>query len=288
MRDTTTRAGTARPPAKAAAPQAAVARRKNRVVLDFEQRATRADALAQQSTVARSPLAFAAGLYRAQGAVARTIEKAHADRGLVGRLDDDLGAFAGTLELVLHYAADQGPEALSEIAKTYTRDDPRARLCTWWNGGRSGNDDYLARALLRPYAVVLGSLELGPGRPVVSGACLFCGGLPWIASRVSSGNSEGAQRLLGCALCGNEWPAGRIRCPACGEERPDKLASFQSERHPTVRIETCATCRVYVKSIDLTVDARAIPEVDDLLSLSMDLWAAEEGYGRLEPGLAGI
>jgi FdhE protein len=105
---------------------------------------------------------------------------------------------------------------------------------------------------------------------------------------VSSGSSEGAQRFLGCALCGKEWPAGRIRCPACDEERPDKLASFQSDRHPTVRIETCASCRAYVKSIDLTVDARAIPEVDDLLSLSMDLWAADEGYARIEPGLAGI
>ena len=38
---------------------------------------------------------------------------------------------------------------------------------------------------------------------------------------------------------------------------------------------------------DLTVDGRAIPEVDDLLSLSMDLWAAREGFTRIEPGLAG-
>jgi formate dehydrogenase maturation protein FdhE len=28
--------------------------------------------------------------------------------------------------------------------------------------------------------------------------------------------------------------------------------------------------------------------VDDLLSLSLDLWAADEGYQRYEPGLAGI
>jgi formate dehydrogenase maturation protein FdhE len=267
-----------------------VTRGENRLALDFERLAVRAESLAQQSTIARDPLAFAAGLYRAQGVLARAIEKAHVDRGLAGRLEEDLGAFAGTLDIVLRYTADQGPQALSEIASTYTREDPRAQLCAWWNNGRSGSDNYLARALLRPYAMVLGSLGLGlgPKAPVASGACSFCGGLPWIASRVSSGNSEGAQRLLGCALCGSEWPAGRIRCPACDEQRPDKLASFQSERHPTVRIETCASCRVYVKSIDLTVDARAIPEVDDLLSLSMDLWAAEEGYQRLEPGLAGI
>jgi formate dehydrogenase maturation protein FdhE len=43
-----------------------------------------------------------------------------------------------------------------------------------------------------------------------------------------------------------------------------------------------------VKSIDLTLDARAMPEVDDLVSLGVDLWAVGEGFVRLEPGLAGI
>jgi formate dehydrogenase maturation protein FdhE len=43
-----------------------------------------------------------------------------------------------------------------------------------------------------------------------------------------------------------------------------------------------------VKSIDLTQDARPLPEVDDLVSISMDLWAVEQGFERLEPGLAGL
>jgi formate dehydrogenase maturation protein FdhE len=55
-----------------------------------------------------------------------------------------------------------------------------------------------------------------------------------------------------------------------------------------VRIEACETCRRYVKSIDLSQDARPIPEVDDLVSLSTDLRAAEQGFERIEPGLAGI
>ena len=55
-----------------------------------------------------------------------------------------------------------------------------------------------------------------------------------------------------------------------------------------MRIEVCETCRRYVKSFDLSEDARPIPEVDDLLSLSLDLWAREQGYERIEPGLAGI
>ena len=54
------------------------------------------------------------------------------------------------------------------------------------------------------------------------------------------------------------------------------------------RVEACDTCQRYVKSVDLTLDARAVPEVDELRSLSLDLWAVEHGYVRLEPGLAGL
>ena len=99
---------------------------------------------------------------------------------------------------------------------------------------------------------------------------------------------DGARRIFGCALCGQEWQANRGRCPCCGEENPEKLPSFQEDAHPLVRIEACDTCRRYVKSIDQTLDARSIPAVDELLSLAMDLWAREAGYIRLEPGLAGI
>jgi formate dehydrogenase maturation protein FdhE len=43
-----------------------------------------------------------------------------------------------------------------------------------------------------------------------------------------------------------------------------------------------------VKSIDLSQDGRLIPEVDELTSIGLDLWAAEEGFARIEPGLAGL
>jgi FdhE protein len=80
----------------------------------------------------------------------------------------------------------------------------------------------------------------------------------------------------------------RIRCPCCGEANPDKLPHFAADRYPAVRIEACDSCKRYVKSLDLTLDARPIPEVDELLSLGLDLWAVEQGYSRIEPGLAGI
>jgi formate dehydrogenase maturation protein FdhE len=43
-----------------------------------------------------------------------------------------------------------------------------------------------------------------------------------------------------------------------------------------------------VKSIDLTTDARRLPEVDDVASLALDLWAQEKGFTRIEPGPVGL
>jgi FdhE protein len=66
------------------------------------------------------------------------------------------------------------------------------------------------------------------------------------------------------------------------------LPSFQSDRHPGVRIEACDTCHRYLKSLDLAANGRMIPEVDDLTSLPIDLWAQEEGFTRIAPGVGGI
>jgi hypothetical protein len=260
------------------------------VAAAFERRAARAELLARESAAAREPLVFARGLYLAQGALAAAVARAQADRPLAGSPERDLGGRGLVKELaaLLRFAAEHGPETLAREARERAAADPLPPLGRFWRGGGSGRGDYLSRALLRPYAEALAAVGVRPDRPAAQAGCPVCAGPAWISARQSTGQGDGAARVLGCALCGGEWPVNRIRCPACGEESPDKLPSFQSERHPAVRIEACASCSVYVKSIDLTLDRRAIPEVDDLLSLSMDLWASDQGYTRLEPGLAGV
>ena len=82
------------------------------------------------------------------------------------------------------------------------------------------------------------------------------------------------------AVCAFVRQIDRIRCPACGEEDPEKLPSFSAPQHAGVRVEACESSKTYVKSIDLTLDARRGPEIDDLVALSMDLWAVSQGYRR--------
>jgi formate dehydrogenase maturation protein FdhE len=267
------------------------AARASAVVSEFERRAARAELLLRTAPSAEEPFHFAAGLYRAQGRVAAAIEAVHADGPLSGHLAEDAERFDDQIPVILRYAAESGPAALSEDARSRQGDLPstaRARLLVYWEGDRTSREDYLSRAILRPYVELLRALRVAPSRVHRQGSCPLCGGAPWVAARREGSLMEGAKRLLCCALCGGEWLFGRILCPSCLEQNPERLPSFSVEAHPTVRIEACETCHRYVKSIDLSEDARPIPEVDDLVSLSMDLWAREQGFERIEPGIAGL
>lgn len=72
---------------------------------------------------------------------------------------------------------------------------------------------------------------------------------------------------------------------ACGESVFDRLPVFRADALAAARIDACETCRVYLQTIDLTRDGHAVPVVDDLATVSIDLWAREQGYRRLRPHL---
>ena len=40
--------------------------------------------------------------------------------------------------------------------------------------------------------------------------------------------------------------------------------------------------------VDMARDPLAVPEVDELAGLPLDIWATEQGYHKLQPNLAGI
>jgi FdhE protein len=253
-------------------------------VAQLERRAERAETLAPGAPSAEAPLRFAAGLFRAQAEIARAL----------GTPSPSLEAMLGPLlraavPLLRH--AERGPPALAEAARSRLDDDPetaRSRLRIYWEGGAEARDDYLSRAILQPWVRLLAAERRAPERSRRNGACPFCSGLPWMATKRGEAEMQGGQRNLCCALCAGEWEFMRIRCPGCGEDDPHKLPNFHDEARKAARIETCETCKRYVKSIDMSLDARPIADVDDLVTLALDLWAQEQGYTRIEPGLAGI
>jgi FdhE protein len=109
--------------------------------------------------------------------------------------------------------------------------------------------------------------------------CPFCRQRP--ATGVLRDAGQGTRRGLVCGLCFTEWSFERIVCPACGERRFDALPVYTAEQVAGVRVEGCDSCGVYLKTVDASTDGMAVPEVDDLATLTLDLWAREHGYRRL-------
>lgn len=138
---------------------------------------------------------------------------------------------------------------------------------------------FVIEVLLQPIAEQLAGAAMPT--PAGSGAtrCGFCGSRPVVCALREEG--QGARRALTCALCLNEWTYLRLVCAGCGERTFDALPVFTADRFPSARIEACDSCRTYVKTIDVTKDGLAIPLVDDIATVALDLWARERGYERL-------
>jgi len=55
-----------------------------------------------------------------------------------------------------------------------------------------------------------------------------------------------------------------------------------------VRVEACESCHTYIKAIDLTKNGLAVPVIDEVAALSLDVWAQQQGYSKLQPNLFGL
>ena len=91
-----------------------------------------------------------------------------------------------------------------------------------------------------------------------------------------------------CSFCLAEWDFRRIVCAGCGEEDYKKLPVYTANDFDYVRVESCETCKQYLKTIDLTKNGLADTVVDEIAGAALDLWAQEQGYSKLELNLVGM
>jgi Protein involved in formate dehydrogenase formation len=226
---------------------------------------------------------------------------------------DELAAWAGAriVPAVVEATVAAGPPALREAVCSRPADDNHEALVGWLAGAPLAPvERYLARASLAPVLEALGELAGAACAPArdgeASSRCPRCGGLPQLSYLASSGEAlvSGPRSLL-CARCAASWRCSRSVCPACGESQEARLSVYAerlggpvvsgnggdgAERpvFPHLRIAGCSTCRRYLIEVDLARDARAVPEVDELAALPLDLYAADEGLRKITPNLMGF
>jgi FdhE protein len=146
-------------------------------------------------------------------------------------------------------------------------------------------DRVLAWLFLQPYAEALADRRAPIRLDGTPWTCPLCGGKPVVGVLRSEG--DGAKKSLICMLCAHEWNFRRIYCPACGEEREPQMAFYSAPQIAHVRVDVCDTCHTYLKSVDLTKTGLAVPVVDEIATIPLDLWAREHGYTKLQVNLLG-
>lgn len=106
--------------------------------------------------------------------------------------------------------------------------------------------------------------------------CPLCGSRAGMAEL----SGEEGRRMLSCSACTFSWQFKRLTCAYCGCDDPEKLSYFTAGDGAT-RVDTCKACSRYIKTRDSRKGDNDVPlEVEDLLTIHLDLLAGREGFER--------
>lgn len=229
-------------------------------------------------------LTFYTQLLRAQRDVSEFLRRAP----LAGKLDHDLPLVRPALNTLLSVIENAGPPLLMEqsrVLKTASEKEIDALLLGYWVA--PSDTEFFAKAFLQPYGLCVA--ERNQPAFIDEKRCPFCGGRPQLSFLQNrEPGAESGNRDLMCATCLSTWPFRRVVCAHCGEEDPARLGYFQTTAINHVRIEACDTCKHYLKGVDLTLLGIAQPLIDEVAAASLDLWATEHGYRKIELNLIGL
>ena len=271
-------------------------------------RRARAIHLLAQTPHAEEILTFYVGLTEAQESVAEGVRVADLS-GLVQSVEGDFPRLRleklplRTLALPFHNflsrVADFGTETIKDGAQALLSQDDdrrleplRAALGAWGRAAalKEAEDDdsyFYARAFLEPVVTSIAQADSSQPTDWTHDFCFSCGGPPQVAVIRDLPDAVGRRSLI-CSLCATEWRFRRLTCPHCGETRADKLPVHTAESIAHVRVDACTTCSRYIKTVDLRKKGDALPLVEELAALELDIWAQEQGLTKLRTNVLGL
>jgi formate dehydrogenase maturation protein FdhE len=256
----------------------------------WDRRIARAKDLAQFGP-SRVLLTFYAGLLTVQRDAYEAL-RTRLGRAASGSLEQDLAVTKGVVPQLLQYVASRGPDSLGREARQLLEGEPEGIgdiLIEYWH--KPSDRQFFAKAALQPYACWLAEAGIAPiGRELgrADNRCPFCGGTPQLSILQTGGGSDGGGRLLLCAMCQTTWPFRRVVCASCGEEGERNVGYFHTPELDHVRVDACESCKRYLKTVDLTRLGLAVPLVDEVAGASLDLWARDQGFEKIELNLLGL
>jgi len=270
-------------------------------------------------TQLRGRHSFARQLLDLYGALLGVQEKAFADAATASPDARDLAAYVAEVVVpgVVDVTLFAGPDRLrSELIRRLETEHPRQIVERWIAGETQAPvERYLARASLGPVLEAVDRQTRGACRGQRDARhCPECAGPPQVSfSAVPGEDLATGARFLECARCGVAWGYPRMTCASCGEDSSARLSVYselgtasgergtvvrglpadesvarQRAVFPHIRIEACESCRRYLLSIDLATEPAAVPVVDELAAIPLDLYAREQGFSKITPNLMGF
>lgn len=262
---------------------------------------------------------FARQLLDFYGALLGVQERAYDEARSASPPASSLGSYVAEVVVpsVLDVSVSTGPERMrSELIHRLETEDARDIVARWIRGeDQPVVDRFLARASAGPVLEALDASVRGAcGGPRDARHCPQCGGPPQLSyfAPAQEDIATGPRYLL-CARCGASWGYARMTCAGCGESSSAKLTILselgtasgergsivrglphenEPTRHPAVfphmRVEACESCRRYLLTIDLAADPRAVPLVDELAAIPLDLYARDRGFTKITTNLMGF
>lgn len=107
------------------------------------------------------------------------------------------------------------------------------------------------------------------------GYCAACGSWPALAEVV------GGHRTLRCSFCAAAWELTTYACVYCAEDGEPFVTAAPNEERKDRRLELCAGCGSYLKTVDLEeLSPFPLLSIADLETMDLDLAAMEHGYAR--------
>lgn len=260
--------------------------------MNWRAAAQRARDLAQTLPAAADLLVFYAAVIDAQASLAARLGALAGRGGLTGVLAADAVHVRAGLADLLRAVDANGPEPLRRGVVELRHAEDAAideMLLDYWT--TPSDLQFFAKALLQPYARALADASQAPRERSfvpVDNCCPFCGGPPQVATfHAASASGDGGRRLH-CALCLTAWPFRRILCAHCGEEDERKVGYYEMPGFDHVSVEACDVCRHYLKCVDLGRLGLAVPFVDEVAASTLDVWAHERGFIKIERNLIGL
>jgi FdhE protein len=259
----------------------------------WDKRIRRASELSERESSAHEVLRFYRQILEAQHRIYDDVSAQPAagvptNNSLRERLDADYAA--RWMPVVSSMVRRHGPAKLAAEGERIQASDSayqRQLLADHLNNAVDADEAgaFFARVVWQPIAEFLAAQY----KVVTSGSdlkCPVCGGRPQLA--VLRPEGDGGKRHLQCSFCLTEWEFRRVLCPACAEVDYVKLPRYSPEEPAAVRVEACDTCKFYLKSFDMTSDGLLVPEVDEIATSVLDLWAIEQGYRKIRANITGF